>query len=148
MKLMQQMLGKKKVDCPICRLWTLMLVCITAALCTGAFMLHCSGLNTQLALGCLGPASKDSKSSRVLIAIDYVFTWCLLPRRKQLWPPLSLSLIIPRSLFAVAFLPVGPHTDMTAYPILSRIQAELFIFFSASPQLNKHLASAFVYLAE
>lgn len=64
---------KNGVDCPLhplCPLWTLLPVWITAALCAGAFMLHCSGLSARIALGCLGPAAQDSKSSRVLMAID------------------------------------------------------------------------------
>lgn len=63
-------LEKNKVDCPFRPLWTLLPVCITVALFARAFMLHCSGLSARLALGCLGPAAQDSKSSRALMAID------------------------------------------------------------------------------
>lgn len=104
-------------------------------------MLHCSGLSTQLALGCLGPASKHSKSSRVLIAIDYVFTSCLLPRRKRLRPPLSRSLIIPCSLFTVAFLPAGPshRYDSVSYIIQDTGTAFHFFLCTSSAKQTSRL---------
>lgn len=83
-------------------------------------------------------------------------SWCLLiryshpascPGKNSSGLPSPLSLIIPLSLFTFALLPASPHTNMTAYSVLCRIQAQPLAFFLASPQLNKHCASAFVYPA-
>lgn len=102
-------------------------------------MLHCSGLAAQLALGCLGSAAQDSKSSRV---------WWLLIRYSHSASRLgenssglySLSLIIPVSHSLLLFQRYD-RIQYTMYDIGTALH-----FISASPQLQKHFTRAFVYL--
>lgn len=96
--------------------------------------LHCSGLSARLALGRRGPASEDSKSSRVLIVIDYVFTSCLLPKGKTALasdPSFSHHPSLPiHSCISSSGALERTHTHTSVRGVLSRIRAQLHFFLS------------------
>lgn len=98
-------------------------------------MLHCSGLSAQLALGCLGSAAQDSKSSRVW--------WLLIRYSHSASRPgenssglHSLSLIIPVSYSLLLFhqQALTKIWQNTVYYVGYRHRFALYFSLSSTPQ--------------
>lgn len=90
---------------------TFISVCIMAAVCSRSFALVWA---FAVASGCPGPAVRDGKSSRVLMAIDYVFTSSPLPMEKGSDLPSLITLSLFRAALLAAFLLTSHHTAFSA----------------------------------
>lgn len=94
--------------------------------------------NAHRASGCLGPATSDDKPSHVW--------WLLIRYSHRASHPgenisglVCLTLIILFSLFTVVPLLTEPHTNMTVYNSLNRIQAQLLTWFTAKQTFWLHV---------